>query len=163
VSAKTTKNRYGSAIVTLPSDTEILITRQFDASAEAVFTAYTTPELIKRWWGFETSEWLVCEVDLQVGGSWRYVVKDDDFEVGFHGEFSEVDRPRKLVTTEVYEAMPDAHSVNTTTFEEVDGVTTMTTLVQHSSQEHRDGHIQSGMEGGMQVSMNRLEAIVTAA
>ena len=59
--------------------------------------------------------------------------------------------------------MPDAHSVNTTTFDEVDGVTTMTTLVQHSSQEHRDGHIQSGMEGGMQVSMNRLEAIVTAA
>jgi uncharacterized protein YndB with AHSA1/START domain len=163
VSAKTTKNRYGSAIVTLPSDTEILITRQFDAPAEAVFKAFTTPDLIKRWWGYATSEWLVCEVDLQVGGTWRYLVKHEDFEVGFHGEYSAIDRPRKLVTTEVYEGMPDAHSVNTITFDEVDGVTTMTELVQHATQEHRDGHIQSGMEAGMQVSLNRLEDVVTAA
>ena len=62
-------NRHGSAVVTLPSDTEILITRLFDAPAELVFKAYTTPELVKRWWGFETSEWLVCDVDLRVGGT----------------------------------------------------------------------------------------------
>lgn len=163
MSAKTTKNRHGSAIVTLPSDTQILITRQFDAPAEAVFTAYTTPELIRQWWGYESFEWVVCEVDLRVGGTWRYLAKHEDFEVGFHGEFSEVDRPRKLVTTEVYEGMPDAHAVNTITFDEVDGVTTMTTLVQHETQEHRDAHIESGMEGGMQESMDRLEDIVTTA
>lgn len=158
-----TKNRHGSAVVTLPSDTQILITRSFDAPAERVFTAYTTPEYVRRWWGFETSEWLVCEIDLRVGGTWRYVVRDDDFEVGFHGEYREVERPTRLVTTEVYEGMPDAHSVNTTTFDEVDGVTTMTTLVQHASQEHRDAHIASGMEGGMQVSYDRLEDAVRAA
>ncbi len=158
-----TKNRHGSAVVTLPSDTQILITRSFDAPAERVFTAYTTPEYVRRWWGFETSEWLVCEIDLRVGGTWRYVVRDDDFEVGFHGEYREVERPTRLVTTEVDEGMPDAHSVNTTTFDEVDGVTTMTTLVQHASQEHRDAHIASGMEGGMQVSYDRLEDAVRAA
>jgi uncharacterized protein YndB with AHSA1/START domain len=158
-----TKNRHGSAIVTLPSDTEILITRQFDAPAELVFKAYTTPELVRRWWGFETSEWLVCDVDLRVGGTWRYVVKDDDYEVGFHGEFREIDRPHRIVSTEVFEGMPDAHSVNTTTFEELDGVTTMTTLVQHTDAEHRDAHIQSGMEAGMQVSYDRLEDVVTSA
>jgi uncharacterized protein YndB with AHSA1/START domain len=158
-----TKNRHGSAIVTLPSDTEILITRQFDAPAELVFKAYTTPELVRRWWGFETSEWLVCDVDLRVGGTWRYVVRDDDYEVGFHGEFREIDRPHRIVSTEVFEGMPDAHSVNTTTFEELDGVTTMTTLVQHTDAEHRDAHIQSGMEAGMQVSYDRLEDVVTSA
>jgi uncharacterized protein YndB with AHSA1/START domain len=158
-----TKNRHGSAIVTLPSDTEILITRQFDAPAELVFKAYTTPELVRRWWGFETSEWLVCDVDLRVGGTWRYVVKDDDYEVGFHGVFREIDRPHRIVSTEVFEGMPDAHSVNTTTFEELDGVTTMTTLVQHTDAEHRDAHIQSGMEAGMQVSYDRLEDVVTSA
>jgi uncharacterized protein YndB with AHSA1/START domain len=158
-----TKNRHGSAIVTLPSDTEILITRQFDAPAELVFKAYTTPELVRRWWGFETSEWLVCDVDLRVGGTWRYVVKDDDYEVGFHGEFREIDRPHRIVSTEVFEGMPDAHSVNTTTFEELDGVTTMTTLVQHTDAEHRDAHIQSGMEAGMQVSYDRLEDVATSA
>ena len=158
-----TKNRHGSAIVTLPSDTEILITRQFDAPAALVFKAYTTPELVRRWWGFETSEWLVCEVDLRVGGTWRYVVKDDDYEVGFHGEFREIDGPHRIVSTEVFEGMPDAHSVNTTTFEELDGVTTMTTLVQHTDPEHRDAHIQSGMEAGMQVSYDRLEDVVTSA
>jgi uncharacterized protein YndB with AHSA1/START domain len=159
----TTSNRHGSAVVTLPSDTEILITRQFDAPAELVFKAYTTPELVRRWWGFETSEWLVCDVDLRVGGTWRYVVKDDDYEVGFHGEFREIDRPHRIVSTEVFEGMPDAHSVNTTTFEELDGVTTMTTLVQHTDAEHRDAHIQSGMEAGMQVSYDRLEDVVTSA
>lgn len=161
-STKNVPNRHGSAVVTLPSDTEILITRAFDYPAELVFKAWTTPELVKRWWGFETSEWQVCEVDLRVGGRWRYVIRDNDMEVGFHGEFREIDRPRRLVSTEVYEGFPDGEALNTMTFEEVDGVTTMRTLVKHSCQEHRDGHINSGMEGGMQVSYNRLEDVVAA-
>jgi uncharacterized protein YndB with AHSA1/START domain len=159
-------NRHGSAVLTLPSDTEILITRSFDAPAELVFRAYTTPELVRRWWGFETSEWLVCEVDLRVGGRWRYVTREEGgFEVGFHGEYREIDAPRRLVSTEVYEGAPvpdpdAAGTLNTVTLDEVDGVTTMTVLVQAPSQEVRDAIIESGMEGGMQVSFDRLEDLV---
>jgi uncharacterized protein YndB with AHSA1/START domain len=125
-----------------------------------VFKAYTTPELVKRWWGFETSAWLVCEVDLRVGGQWRYVTREEDFEVAFHGEFREIDAPHHLVSTEVFEGFPDGEALDIVTFDEVDGVTTMTVLVQHSCQEHRDAHVNSGMEGGMQISYNRLEDVV---
>ena len=156
----TTANRHGSAVITLPSDTELLITRVFDAPAELVFKAWTTPELVKRWWGFETGVWLVCEVDLRVGGRWRWVVREGDMEVGFHGEYREIERPTRLVSTEVYEGFPDAGSLNTMTLEEVDGVTTMTTLVQHECGEHRDAQLASGMEGGMQVSYDRMEDVV---
>lgn len=157
----TTSNRYGSATVTLPSDHEILITRQFDAPADLVFKAWTTPELVKRWWGFDTSEWLVCDIDLREGGSWRYLTREaGDFEVGFHGEYREIEAPNRLVSTEVYEGFPDAAALNTMVLDERDGVTTMTVTVVHTCQEHRDGHIASGMEGGMQISMNRLEDLV---
>ena len=155
----TLSNRHGSAVITLPSDTEILITRVFDAPAELIFKAWTTPELIKRWWGFDSSEWLVCEIDARVGGKWRYVIRDSDMEVGFHGEIRELDAPHRMVSTEVFEGFPDAGSVNTMTLDEVNGVTTMTTLIQHESQEHRDMQLASGMEGGMQVSYNRLEDV----
>jgi uncharacterized protein YndB with AHSA1/START domain len=155
-----TTNRHGSATVTLPSDTEILITRRFDAPAALIFTAWTTPELVRRWWGFDTSEWLVCEIDLRVGGQWRYLTREEGgYEVGFHGEYREIDAPYRVVSTEVFEGFPDGEALNIVTLVEADGVTTMTTLVQHSGQEHRDMHINSGMEGGMQVSMNRLEDI----
>jgi uncharacterized protein YndB with AHSA1/START domain len=157
----TLSNRHGSAVVTLPNDTEIVITRSFDAPAALVFKAYTTPELVKRWWGFAEDEWLVCDIDLRVGGQWRYVTvhrnDDAEFEVGFHGEYQEVTAPRRLVSTEVFEGMPDASALDTMVLDEVDGVTTMTMTVTHSCQEHRDGHIASGMEGGMQISMDRLE------
>ncbi len=156
-------NRHGSAVITLPSDTEILITRVFDASAELIFKALTTPELVKRWWGFDTSVWQVCEIDLRVGGQWRYVINDRDMEVGFHGEYREIAGPHRLVSTEVYEGFPDGEALNVVTLEEVDGVTTMKVLVQHSIKEHRDAHIDSGMEGGMQVSYDRLEDLVREA
>jgi uncharacterized protein YndB with AHSA1/START domain len=156
-----TRNRHGSATVTLPSDREILITRQFDAPAALVFKAWTTPELVKRWWGFETTEWLVCEIDLREGGAWRYVTRESDgTEVGFHGEYQAIESPQRLVSTEVFEGFPDGEAMNTLTLEERDGVTTMAIRVEHASQEHRDAHIASGMEGGMQVSMNRLEDVV---
>src|SRR5215211_2615711 len=143
-------DRHGSAVITLPSDTEILMTRAFDAPADVVFQAYTTPELVKRWWGFETSEWLVCEIDLRVGGRWRFVVREPDMEVGFHGEYREIDAPHCLVQTEIYEGAPDPYpndpAVNTTTLDESDGVTTMTVLVSVPSEEVRDAILASGME-----------------
>jgi len=158
-----TRNRYGSATVALPSDREILIEREFDAPARLVFRAWTTPELVRRWWGFDTSEWLVCEIDLRVGGRWRYVTREaGGFEVAFHGEYREIDPPRRIVSTEVFEGFPDpdAESLNTMVLDERDGVTTMTVTVLHKTKEHRDAHIASGMEGGLQISMNRLEDVV---
>lgn len=160
-SPKTVSNHHGSAVITLPSDTEILITRVFDAPAELVFKAYTTPELVKRWWGCETTEWLVCEIDLREGGSWRYVTRDRGVEVGFHGEYRSIDRPRRLVTTEMFEGAPGADDtdapLNIVTFEEKDGVTTMKLLVQCVNREQRDVILNSGMETGMQIAYNRLE------
>jgi uncharacterized protein YndB with AHSA1/START domain len=161
-----TRNRHGSATVTLPSDTEVLITRSFDAPAALVYKAYTTPDLVRRWWGFESSEWLVCEVDLRVGGQWRFVTRDDDMEVGFHGEYKEIDAPTRLVATEVYEGIPesdDSVAVNTVTFDEIDGVTTLSILVQFAKQEYRDAMLESGMESGMQISYDRLEDVLREA
>jgi uncharacterized protein YndB with AHSA1/START domain len=164
MSSPTARSRHGSAVVTLPSDTEVLITRAFDAPADLVFTALTTPELVKRWWGYETSEWLVCDIDLRVGGAWRYVIRERDMEVGFHGEYREIDVPHRLVWTEIYEGIPDpgpdGAAVNVTTLEERNGVTTMTTLTKMPSQESRDAMLATGMESGMQVSYDRLEDLV---
>lgn len=166
----TVGSRHGSAVITLPSDSEILITRAFDAPAARVFEALTTPDLVKQWWGFETAEWLVCEIDLRVGGRWRFVVRDGGMDIGFRGEYLEIDAPHRVVQTELFEGFSDAPpaddsdaAVETLTLDEVDGVTTMTVLVKHARPEHRDAHLASGMEGGMQVSYDRLEDLVLAA
>ena len=160
-------NRHGSAVITLPSDTDYLVTRAFDAPAKLVFDALTTPELVQRWWGFETSEWLVCEIDLRVGGQWRYVIRERDMEVGFHGEYRELNGPHRMVWTEMYEGVPDPgpenYPVCTAKLDEVDGVTTMTLHVRHTSKEERDAVLATGMESGMQVSYDRLEDLVQQA
>jgi uncharacterized protein YndB with AHSA1/START domain len=151
----------GKAVVTLPADDQILITREFDAPAALVWRALTEPELVKRWWAGERGEVTSAEIDLRVGGTWRYVMvaSSGGFEVGFHGEYHELVEAERIVSTEVFEGMPDAASFNTTTLVEADGRTMLQTLVQHSSQEHRDGHVNSGMEGGMQEAFDRLENV----
>jgi uncharacterized protein YndB with AHSA1/START domain len=102
----------------------------------------------------------LAEIDLRVGGTWRYVmVANQGFEVGFHGEYRELVPDERIVSTEVFEGFPDAASLNTLTLTENDGRTTLEILVQHESKEHRDGHINSGMEGGMQESMDLLEEV----
>ena len=150
----------GTAKVTLPADDQILITREFDAPSELVYKAWTTPDLVKRWWSGQRGAVTSAEIDLRVGGMWRYVMDaSGGFEVAFHGEFREIVPNELIVTTEVFEGMPDAQAVDTITFAEVDGRTTLTMLVQHTSKEDRDGHINSGMEGGMQESMDALEQV----
>ncbi len=150
----------GTAVVTLPTDTQILITRKFAAPKHLVYKAWTTPELVKRWWSADMGETTVAEIDLRVGGKWRYVmVADGGFEVGFHGEYREIVLNERIVSTEVYEGMPDGESLNTATFTEVDGRTTLTILVQHQSREHRDAHLNSGMETGMQKTLDYLEQV----
>jgi len=154
-------NRHGSAAVALPSDNEILITRVFDAPAELVFEAWTKPEIVRRWWAGDRGQVTDAQVDLRVGGRWRWVMTaNGGFEVAFSGEYREIDRPNRLVRTEVFELIPDAPAVSTTTFEETDGVTTLKILIRYPSQEHRDAAIASGMEGGLQTAFDHLEELV---
>ncbi|UVS81395.1 SRPBCC family protein [Actinokineospora sp. UTMC 2448] len=159
-----TATTKGTAVVTLPADNQILITREFNAPAELVYRAYTEPELIRRWWHANRGTMTVCEVDLRVGGAWRYaMVATGGFDVGFHGTYREVVPNSRLVYTEVYEGAPDAGeddaALNTVELREKDGRTTVAILVEHTKPEHRDFHIESGMEHGMQDAMDMLEEI----
>jgi uncharacterized protein YndB with AHSA1/START domain len=150
----------GTATVTLPTDEQILITREFDAPARLVWEAWTNPALVQRWWHANRGEMTTCEIDLRVGGTWRYVmVTPDGLEVGFHGEYREIVPNERLVSTEVYEGFPDGEALDTLTLTEIDGRTTLEVLVQHQSKAHRDGHIDSGMEAGMQDAMDLLERV----
>jgi len=150
----------GTATVTLPTDEQILITREFDAPRHLVYEAWTTPELVKRWWSGRRGEVTSVEIDLRVGGTWRYVmVANEGFEVAFHGEFREIVPNERIVSTEVYEGFPEGEALDTLTLTEADGRTTLTILVQHTSKEHRDAHIDSGMEVGMQEAMDLLEQV----
>jgi uncharacterized protein YndB with AHSA1/START domain len=149
------------ATVSLPSDEQILITREFDAPRHLLFKAYTTPELVRRWFHANRGEMTLCEIDLRVGGAWRYVmIAHGGLEVGFHGEYREIIPDERLVSTEVYEGAPDAPALDTATFTETDGRTTLSILVQHASKENRDAHINSGMEDGLQDALNLLEGVV---
>jgi uncharacterized protein YndB with AHSA1/START domain len=153
----------GTATVTLPTDEQILITREFDAPKHLVYEAWTTPELVKRWWSGSLGETTIAEIDLRVGGVWRYVmVTDGGFEVAFHGEFREIVPNERIVSTEVYEGMPEEEALNTVTFTEAEGRTILTILVQHSSKEARDAHINSGMEIGLQKAMDILEQVAVS-
>jgi uncharacterized protein YndB with AHSA1/START domain len=150
----------GTATVALPTDDQILITREFNAPKHLVYKAFTTPELVKKWWSANRGDVTVAEIDLRVGGAWRYaMVMDDGFEVAFHGEYREIVPNERIVSTEVYEGMPEGEAVNTMTLTEVDGRTILTILVQHQSKEHRDAHIESGMEAGLQDALDLLEQV----
>lgn len=158
--AMLTKRTKGTAVVTLPTNTQILITRAFGAPRHLVYKAWTTPELIKRWWSANRGKVTVAEVDLRVGGRWRWVmVTDRGSGVAFHGEYRELVPNERIVSTEVFEGMPEGEAVNTMTFAEKDGHTILTILVEHARQEHRDAHISSGMERGMQDAMDLLEQV----
>jgi uncharacterized protein YndB with AHSA1/START domain len=151
------------ATVTLPSDQELLVTREFDAPRHLVYKAWTTPELVKRWWSGHRGEMKSAEIDLRVGGRWRYVmVANGGFEVAFHGEYREIVPDERIVTTEVYE-LPDAPEgdgvLNIVTFSEADGRTTLTLLVQTASRQERDMIVDSGMEVGLQEQLELLEQL----
>jgi uncharacterized protein YndB with AHSA1/START domain len=155
-----TVTRSGAATVTLPTDEQILITRAFDAPRELVYKAWTTPELVERWWHAKRGRVTVAEIDLRVGGKWRYLaVTDDGTEVGFHGEYREIVPNERIVSTEVYEGAPGPGTVNTLTLEDAGGATMVTILVECPSREVRDAIIESGMEAGMQDALDLLEEV----
>jgi uncharacterized protein YndB with AHSA1/START domain len=147
--------------VTTPSDTEIRMTRLFDAPRRLVFEAMTKPEHIKRWWGQLGDGYSVpvCEVDLRVGGTWRFVNRHPKGEAAFYGVYREITPPERLVFTEIFAPFPDTESVVTSTLTEENGKTRMTVTARYPSIEVRDMVMKSGMAGGAAKSYDRLEEV----
>jgi uncharacterized protein YndB with AHSA1/START domain len=160
-----TTTTKGTAKVTTPEAHQILITREFQAPPALVWRAYTTPELIKRWWAGQRGTVTSAEVDLRVGGRWRYVMDAGGHQVAFRGEYREIEEPARLVTTEIYEGLPDPDdhaSVVTATFASgPDGRTTVQLLCEYRDQGDRDAVLATGMEGGMQESLDALDEVAT--
>lgn len=160
-----TRTGKGSAVLTLPSDTEMVITREFDAPRELVWKAWTTPELIKRWWHANRGTVVQADVDLRVGGKWRWVMvtKNGD-EVAFRGWYREIVPPGRLVYTEMFEAVQlsdeDEGTLNTATLTDLGGGRTLVTShIETFSREVRDMILASGMEAGMQDALDLLEQV----
>lgn len=147
--------------VTPRGDREILITRTFDAAPELVFRAWTEPDLVRRWWHAGRGTMSVCEIDLRVGGGYRFAMEaaSTGEAVEFYGEYREIERPHRLVSTETFAPFPDHPALNTLTFEARDGRTFATLLVAHDAPESRDMHLQSGMESGLRTALDLLEEV----
>jgi len=151
------------AAVSTPTDTQILITREFDAPRHLVYRAYTEPDLIRRWYHAKRGEIRSIEVDLRVGGAWKYAMTAfNGFEFSFHGEYREVVPDERLVTTEIFSGAPEAEALTALTLTEKDGRTFMEILVTHQTKEFRDAHVESGMEDGLQDALDLLEGVAQA-
>jgi len=144
--------------VTTPSDLEIVMTRVFDAPRTLVFEAHSTCEHLSKWWGRGNP--LDCTLDFRPGGSYRMVEHADGTEYVFFGEYHEIVAPEKIVQTFKYEGMPGKTIVETLTFDEHGGKTTLTSTSRFESVEDRDGMIASGMEVGARESLDKLEELL---
>jgi uncharacterized protein YndB with AHSA1/START domain len=158
------------AQVTVPSDREVKVMRSFKAPRALVYRAYTDPQLVRRWllgppgWAMP-----VCEMDVRVGGQfrWRWRSEDDGKEFGFAGTFREVQPSARLVHTEAYDpgtvadAYPGEDALVTVTFSEDAGITTVTTLIDFGSKEARDAAVSTGMTDGMEQSYQLLDGLLT--
>lgn len=159
-----------SAVVSFPADTQILITRDFDAPRRLIFRAHVEPDLVKRWWAGRRGTVDSVEIDLRVGGRWRYVMTaNEGFEVAFHGEYRQIVPDERIVCTEVFEGVPngdDDPALCTYRFADLDGTdpgrTRLTVLTEVSSKEVRDMIVASGMEAGMQEGLDALELIAAS-
>ena len=146
--------------LTLSSDREISMTRVFNAPARVLFDVWTKPEHVRKWYGVRQTTVTVCDIDLRVGGAWRWVVARNGMEVAFSGVFREIDPPRRLQRTEVFEAMPGAESLVTLTFNEKDGQTTLTLNMLFKSKQDRDVALKSGMELGIKECFQKIDDLV---
>ncbi|MFO0611266.1 MAG: SRPBCC family protein [Polyangiaceae bacterium] len=138
------------------------MTRLFDAPRALVYEAMTKPEHVRRWWGQlgEGYSVPVCEIDLRVGGKWRFVNRHPKGEIEFYGEYRELDPPGRIVFTEIFALFPDTVSVVTSTLVEEGGKTRLTAIVKYPSREVRDMVLSTGMEKGAATSYDRLEDVV---
>lgn len=152
----------GTVTVTLPASEEILITREFAAPRHLVYRAWTTPELVRRWWSGRRGEVTSVEMDLRVGGAWRYVmVAGDGSGVAFHGEYREIVPDERIVYTEVLEGRPEAQALTTVTFSAAGGRTTVAILVRYDSEQDRDTH-RRYMRRGLAEALDLLEQTAMA-
>ncbi len=161
-----TTDAAGKLQVTLPSDREIAMTRVFDAPRRLVYDAVTKPELVRRWLGvFGGHAMEVCEIDLRVGGNYRYVWRlPDGAKMGMGGVYREIVPQERIVSTELFdEPWYPGEAVGTLTLAEEDGKTTMTTVVRYASKDARDGVLKSGMEGGVAASYDTLDGVLAEA
>jgi uncharacterized protein YndB with AHSA1/START domain len=153
----------GSLRVTTPSDREIVMTRVFDAPRRLVYEAYTKPELLKRWLGVHNG-WIlaVCEIDLRVGGTYRYVWHGPDgMEMGMRGVYQELVPSERVVATERFDQpWYEGEAVGTVTFDEQDGKTTLTMTIRYASKDIRDAVLQSPMEQGVAAGFDKLAELL---
>ena len=148
------------ATLTTPTDTQILITREFDAPRHEVYEAWITPELLRRWWHANRADVTEVVSDVRPGGRWRYAARaDDGFEFAFFGEYREVVPDARLVCTEHYTGAPEAGTLNTATFSDVGGRTHLELTVECQTKADRDAQLGSGMEGGLQDALVLLEGV----
>ncbi len=154
----------GKVTVVAEGDRGIVITRAFAAPRQAVYDAWTQPEFVTQWWPGQRGTMLSCESDLRVGGQWRYAMHSNSgHDIVFYGEFLEIEPGHRIVSTETYEPFPDHPSHNVITFEEQDGVTTLTIRVEAANTEARDAQIGSGMEVGIEEGFDILERLAAPA
>lgn len=157
------------AETTLPSDTEVLVKRSFDASVDLVWRAYVEPELLRRWCT-GTPGWSmpVCEMDMRAGGKYRWRWRNDENgqEFGFTGDVLEVVPHAKLVHTQMFDAgnlavsMGSEPSIITVVFDETDGITSVATTIKYASKADRDEALQTSMTDGMEISYQRLDEVL---
>ena len=160
----TTEQQDRTATVTTPTDREIHVQRIFDAPRERVFAAMTDPELIPQWWGPHGTTAVVDKMDVRPGGDWRFVIHNSDgSQTGFRGTYREVSSPERIVQTFEWEGMPGYVSVETATFEDLGDRTKMTSVAIFHTTEERDGMLQAGMEGGMNETYARFDAVLARA
>jgi uncharacterized protein YndB with AHSA1/START domain len=149
--------------VSTPSDREIRMTRLFDAPRQLVFDAMTQPQHVRRWWGClsEGHSVTTCEIDLRVGGAWKFVHRGPDGEYpAFYGVYKEIDAPGRLVYTEIFEPYPDGESLVTQILTEENGKTRLDITARYESLAVRDMVLKTGMEKGAAISYDRLEDLV---
>lgn len=150
--------------ISTPSDREIVIVRSFDAPRELVWQCYTRPELLKRWYGLPDWPMTICEIDLRVGGKWRFGSRSPDgYEMISKGVYREIEEPVRIVNTEIFEDdWTGGETLVTLVLTEKDGITTTTTTVLYSSKEARDGALATPMATGMEIGYGRLDELLAA-
>lgn len=156
-------NAAATLKITTPTDREIAMTRVFDAPRDLVFKAYTTPELVKRWLGVHGGWSLdVCEIDLRVGGSYRYLWRGPNgAEMGMRGVYREIVVPERIVATEVFDqSWYSGDAVDTVELVEQGGRTTLTLTVRYNSRETRDAVLKSPMEQGVAAGFDKLAGLL---
>lgn len=156
----TTPDRHGSAVVELPNDLDVLITRQFDAPMDRVFDVMTKPEQVNKWFAPFGCQMQECAIDLRVGGDYHQVfLSEDGRECSFHGTYLEVEPPTRTVETWVFEGRPHLEVVETVELEETGDVTTVTIRLTYRDKASRDEDAQNGNDG-QQSSFDKMEDVL---